>query len=1252
MPTSFCRAVALVSTCLALLIALAFVGSEFNEVTAQKKKSKLNDAKNQPTGKPAPLEDPEYQQYGIYANTAPRAAETAPVETALPLQLKQGSRIALIGNTLFDRMQFFGHFETLLQTSHPKHDLVVRNLAWSADTPDLQPRPTNFADQEQHLTHEKADVIFAAYGFNESFAGKAGIEQFKKALSSAIANLKSKSFNGKTGSQIVLVSPIANENVEGVPAADLNNTRIAQYTNAMRDVAKEQRVGFVDVFAPTLTAMKKGDGQLTFNGIHLTEQGYSRFAAILFKETFGQVPPPLNDSLRKVVVDKNNQFNRRYRPVNTFYYTGSRSKSYGYLDFLPAMKNFEIMTANRDRRIWEIARGRSVDEAIDDSNVPPLPKTKESRGANRWMSAANELKEFTIDPNFEVNLFAGEEEFPDIAAPIQMRWDSQGRLWVSCSTTYPHVYPGNEPNDKLVILEDTDQDGKADKSTVFADDLNIPLSFEFGDGGVYVSEQPHFTFLKDTNGDGKADFRRIVLTGFGTEDSHHSLHDIAWTPDGDLIFRESVFHHSQVETPYGPVRQHNSGWFRFQPRDQRLISFGTYPSTNPWGVTFDDWGQHMASHPVYAAAFHALDPPYPKQHPEPTGLQAYSGVCGHEFIDMASFPADMQGGFVKVRYKPTNRVEYHRWIENEFGFEEEHVSDIIFSRNLSFIPVDLRYGPRGAMYVCDWYNPIKGHAQYSLRDERRDRHSGRIWRITARDHKLVDPPKIHGASVMELLDILKRSEYRYRYWAKRELRAMDADKVENALDNWVASLDTKDPRYRHHQIEAVWAYRNIGRVNADLLRDILKGNEHLARAAATEQLRWWYPYMPDHIKWLRKSANDPNGIVRMQAAIAASYIGSKEALDTMLDVFKQPHGKHLSYAIATSLGSHTLRRHWENNPEYNVSRLLKRLQKSSQIREPKPTREDAAFDQQPNLKMVKISCIPERNMYTMRQFAVTLGQPVKIVFTNPDATNHNLVIVKPGAWVKVGEAANLMARDPANADSDFIPTEHADDILYASPMIGPTRKSQIHVFRFNAPTEPGIYEYVCTFPGHWVIMKGEMVVARDLKDVPQMLADRKPDFVKEWTMSDFAGAEYQRDEATIRKGLQSFLKARCHQCHRVGDQGVNLGPNLTEIAKRYQGEKLLKQMIEPSSEINRKYQQYQFLMADGKVISGVVTKETDKSYEVVSNLMVPTQVTTVLKEDVDESFAAKVSAMPQGMLNGLTKEEILSLVVFLENGGP
>ena len=885
-------------------------------VEAQKnpKPPRANDAKNTQTGKKPPVKDPELARYAIFEKSAPRPEATEPVRTALPLKLGEGARIAFIGNTLLDRAQHFGHFEAALQQAHPKAELVVRNLTWAADQLGTEPRPANFADVEQHLTIAKADVIFAAYGFNESFAGESGLPEFRQKLTTYVAGLKAKAFNGEGGPRIVLVSPIANENVKGVAAADRNNKNIAAYTKVMREVAAAQGVGFADVFTATEEAMASRGTDLTINGCHLNEAGYKVFAEALFAKTFvGRKGPAVDEAVRAAVIEKNKQFFRRYRPVNTFYYTGGRNRSYGYLDFLPAMRNFDIMVQNRDRRIWDLAQGKAVPAKIDDSNVPPLPATAASRGANKWMSPADELKAFKVDPRFEVNLFASEEEFPEIACPIQMRWDSQGRMWVSCSTTYPHVYPGNEPDDKLVILEDTDGDGRADKSTVFADDLHIPLSFEFGDGGVYVSEEPHMSFIKDTDGDGKADHRELVLTGFGCEDSHHALHDFVWSPDGDLIFRESIFHHSQVETPYGPVRQQNSGWFRFEPRQHKLTSFGTYHSTNPWGVTFDDWGQHVASHPIYAQAFHALDPVYPKQHPRPAGLRAYSGTCGQEFVDFASWPKEMQGGYVKVRYKPTNRVEFHKWKKTEFGYDEEYVGDIIFSTNLSFIPVDLRYGPRGAMYVCDWYNPIKGHAQYSLRDERRDRKSGRIWRILPKGAKLTTPPKLAGAPVKDLLNVLKRPEYRYRYWAKRELRERPAAEVQTALDSWVKALDSKAARHRHHQMEAVWMYRNLEAAKPALLAELLECETPEARAAATHQLRYWHAHFKDGNARLRKAANDKDPIVRMEAAIATSYIGTEAAMHALADTTKHPHGGHLAYGMRTALGASTMLPHWQFN---------------------------------------------------------------------------------------------------------------------------------------------------------------------------------------------------------------------------------------------------------------------------------------------------------------------------------------------------
>jgi len=1199
--------------------------------------------------------DPSFEKYGLYGKTAPRPRQMTAEPTSLPLQLAPGQRIALIGNTLFERSQQYGHFEAMLQKQFPEHGLIVRTLAWSADTIDLQPRPENFADLEQHLFHEKIDVIFAAYGFNESFAGEPGLAEFRVNLADYLTRLKTLAFNGHSPARIILVSPIANENVAKVNAADLNNAHIRSYSTLMAQVAHEQQVGFVDVYEATEAVMKSPGSDLTTNGCHLTESGDRVFAAALFRGTFGITPPQFSDELRLAIVDRDRNYIRRYRPLNTFYYTGDRNKQYGYLDFLPAMRNFDQMVANRDQRISELAQGKQIATPVDDSNAPPLPDVSESRGANEWMSPADELKAFKIDPRFEVNLFASEEQFPEIANPIQIRWDARGRLWVSTSITYPHIYPGNEPKDRIVILEDTDFDGRADKSTIFADNLHVPLSFELGDGGVYVSEQPELTFLKDTDGDDRADQRKVVFSGFGTEDSHHALHDFVWSPDGDLVFRESIFHHSQVETPYGPVRQQNSGWFRYTPRNEKLISFGSYPSTNPWGVTFDDWGRHVASHPIFAAAFHSLDPPYPEQHPSPAGLQAYSGTCGHEFVDFASFPDELQGGFIKARYKPTNRIEMHQWIKQPFGFEEKYVGDLLFSTNLSFIPVDVQFGPRGDLYVCDWYNPVKGHMQYSLRDPRRDRTSGRIWRIVAKGRPLQTPPRIEGASIPELLDILKRPEYRYRTWAKRALREQEPQMVEQKLKEWVAGLGPDEPRFRHHQMEAIWTYRTIGRTNVELLKDLLECKDESARAAAVQQLRYWHTEMPNAIDWLRRGIHDPDAMVRMEAAIATSYVGSPQALEVLLEVFQHPLGDHLSYAVSCALGSHTLRKHWENDSKWGVSTRLKELKRSSEIREPKLTNKQAEFDNQPDVKTVKIGCEPERMLFTVKQFTATVGQPIKVMFTNPDATDHNLVFTKPGAMAEVGMAANEMAKDPKNANSDFLPTDKTSLILHASPMIGPTRKSRMHVFRIEAPSEPGIYPYVCTYPGHWVIMNGEMIVGRDQNEIDELKAASVPKIVREWTMKDFPEigerlSNGKPAEAVVTRGYIAFSKAQCQQCHVVAGHGVKIGPDLAETVKKNQGRKLLQQILEPSQEIHPQHQGYQFLLESGSVVSGTVAKEDEQEYQVQTNALTPQLLTRIAKKDVEEKSVSKISPMPSGLVNVLTKAEIVDLLLFLESG--
>ena len=137
--------------------------------------------------------------------------------------------------------------------------------------------------------------------------------------------------------------------------------------------------------------------------------------------------------------------------------------------------------------------------------------------------------------------------------------------------------------------------------------------------------------------------------------------------------------------------------------------------------------------------------------------------------------------------------------------------------------------------------------------------------------------------------------------------------------------------------------------------------------------------------------------------------------------YQHPNGNHLAYAMTCALGSQALRRHWEDNAEYDIAKLLKQARQRGALKEPTPSASEAEFDSQKNLKKVTISCLPERMRYTVDRVAVTVGQPVKLIFMNPDATDHNLVIVKPGALEEVGMAANQMAKEPRFANSDFIP---------------------------------------------------------------------------------------------------------------------------------------------------------------------------------------------------------------------------------------
>jgi lysophospholipase L1-like esterase len=289
---------------------------------------------------------------------------------AQPVTFQPGERVVLVGNTLCERMQLFNHFETLLMARYGDLNLTVRNLCWSADTPALQPRPLNFGDAPTHLYRQKADVILAFFGQSESFEGEAGVAQFQTDLATWVRANLAATYNGKTPPRIVLISPAAHEKLARLPRIDVaaRNRELARYAEAMRKVAAELKVGFVDLHTPTVSLTggtgesRAGPAALTINGIHLTEHGdrvvgrllVDALAAGAAREASAAEVKRL-DELRELIHEKNQQFFYRFRPVNAEYVVGRRVEPFGSQNFPGEMKQLDDMVSERDKRIHALA---------------------------------------------------------------------------------------------------------------------------------------------------------------------------------------------------------------------------------------------------------------------------------------------------------------------------------------------------------------------------------------------------------------------------------------------------------------------------------------------------------------------------------------------------------------------------------------------------------------------------------------------------------------------------------------------------------------------------------------------------------------------------------------------------------------------------------------------------------------------------------------------------------------------------------
>ena len=969
-----------------------------------------------------------------------------------PFAFKKGDTVAILGNGLADRMQHDGWTETFLQSGLKGQDVSFRNMSLSGDRPDKYPRSRGFTPMDQYLQHVKADVVFAMFGYNESFAGPEGAEGHKKLLIDFVGKIRSYKPNGKEFPRIVLFSPIAFEDLKdrNLPRGRAHNRNLAAYAKATADAAKEAGVAYVDLFGPSLKLYQENKDPLTLNGVHLNEWGNRKVGEVIAKTLLGNEVASDSElkSLRQSVLEKNLQWINRYRATDGNDIWGGRSG----LRFVNDQSNAEVLqhelvmrdvlTANRDKLIWATAQGKKY--KVNDKNVPaPIKVISNVGGGSRssnsgkegtttYLSPEESGKRFAVRDGFKVNLFADEKQFPQLINPVQMQVDSKGRLWAAAWPTYPMWEPLKEMNDALLILPDDNNDGKADRVIEFAK-VHNPLGFEFWNGGVLVTSGPDLIFLRDNDGDDKADERYVIFQGLGTSDTHHAANNLIFGPDGGIYWQSGIFLQHNHEHPWGPsLVTGSSAMYRFDPRRFTIALHGGN-SPNPHGIAFDRWGYHYATDGTGGRPYQVR--------PDGKGWKMFSllkkevrPVPACEILSSDNFPDEMQGDFLicnSIGFLGIKQYKLHR----DGGYEltktvgrgkdakkviektklgevwgtpngqrlkvtktlangskqDEEAEGFLLSGDKNFRPTDAIFGEDGALYVSDWQNVIIGHMQHNVRDPNRDHKHGRIFRVSYTKKPLQKSVKIDDQPIEKLLDNLKHPVDGVRHRTRVELSERDTDQVIPATQKWMAQFNPKSKEDAHHLLEALWVHQQHNRRNGRLLNDLLKSPHPHARMAAL-----------------------------------------------------------------------TVQHHWYNADPAKGSQVLE--EEEEEVTEKSGVVSDSA-----DLLTIRIGTVVEKMKYDINEFTVKPGKKVKLLFSNPDFMPHNLVFTKPNKADSVAQQAlTLGAQGFAMA---FVPK--SEDVLWASKLVDHGKEEEMN---FTAPTVKGDYPYVCTFPGHHILMRGVMKV--------------------------------------------------------------------------------------------------------------------------------------------------------------------------------
>ncbi len=484
-----------------------------------------------------------------------------------------------------------------------------------------------------------------------------------------------------------------------------------------------------------------------------------------------------------------------------------------------------------------------------------------------------------VPAGLRVEVIAAE---PDIVQPIAYTIDDRGRLWVLENRNYPEA-PGN-PTDRIIVLDDVDGDGSFEKRVVFLDNATFSSGIAVGFGGVWLGSPPNLLFIPDRDGDAVPDGPpEIVLNGWGSQDTHETLNNFIWGPDGWLYGTQGIFTNSKVGAPGTtealrvPI---NAGVWRYHPT-RKVFERWCEGASNQWGMDWNDHGEAFFAACVIPHMWHAIEGGhYTRQagsHFNPHlyddlrtiawGQYEKAGYCGAMFYLGGAFPDEWRDNFF-FHDVHMNKLRCETFTRQGSGYRSERKTDFIDSADPWFRGLSPQYGPDGGVFISDWYDKVPCHQQRAFTD----RSNGRLYKIVNERvrPRTLDLSQATGAELVAMQ--LDPNDWFVRH-ARRLLQERGPTAETTSALESILFKNPDDTR----QLRALWSLHSQGVLSEATALRALDARSEFVRGwtitCITEQGATSNKLL---VRMLDLASKDPSPSVRLRLASAARKFPTTE----------------------------------------------------------------------------------------------------------------------------------------------------------------------------------------------------------------------------------------------------------------------------------------------------------------------------------------------------------------------------------------